>query len=206
MLAVLTVLLTVPANSALSIYTDSAATIDGMAKVHQFSELSVRKREKIPNFPIWIIIAYVMDVLNLTIRMIKVKAHSGDRLNELADQIAKAAAFSTPRINLNYTQLPGLNLVLACDHLIVEASSRKCIKKLSDVRTFHQYLQLKRNSEVLSLTELQHINWKATSFMLNYNVTDKDRASMSFTQHRMRTFKYKLFSEELPTLSCLKQR
>ncbi len=42
--------------------------------------------------------------------------------------------------------------------------------------------------------------------MLNYNVTDKDRASTSFTQHRMRTFKYKIFSEELPTLARLKQR
>src|SRR6266498_95458 len=42
--------------------------------------------------------------------------------------------------------------------------------------------------------------------MLNYNVTDKDRASTSFSQHRMRSFKYKLFSDELPTLSRLKQR
>src|SRR6266542_4939669 len=42
--------------------------------------------------------------------------------------------------------------------------------------------------------------------MLNYNVTEKNRASTSFTQHRIRTFKYKLFSDELPTLHRLKQR
>ena len=40
--------------------------------------------------------------------------------------------------------------------------------------------------------------------MLNYNITDKDRAFTSFAQHRKRTFKYKLFSDELPTLARLK--
>src|SRR6266540_3809869 len=113
--------------------------------------------------------------------MVKVKAHSGERFNEQADKLAKAAAFSTPRINLRYTNIPGLNIVLACNHLIVEASSRKSIKQLSEAHSFHQYLQLQRNSDVLTLTELQHIQWKATSYMLNYNVTDKDRASTSFT-------------------------
>ncbi len=206
MMAVLTVLLTVLARAKLTIYTDSAATIDGMAKIHNFSKLSVRKREKIPNFPIWMTIAHVMEVLKLTVKMVKIKAHSGDRLNEKADQLAKATAFSTPRLNLNYTKLLGLNLVLACDHLIVEASSRKCIKQLSDAHIFHQYLQLQRNSNIKTLTELHHIYWSATSFILNYNVTDKDRASTSFTQHRMRIFKYKLFSDKLPTLTHLKQR
>jgi len=37
MLAVLTVLITVPATAKLTIYTDSAATIDGMNNLHQFS-------------------------------------------------------------------------------------------------------------------------------------------------------------------------
>ncbi len=206
MLAVLTVLLTVPANAKVIIYTDSAATINGINSLQQFSQMSVRKREKIPNFPIWMIIAHVKEVLSLSIKMVKVKAHSGDRLNDKADHLAKAAASSTPRINLTYTKLPGLNLVLAYDHLIVEASSRRSIKQLADAQHFHQYLQLQRNVDVLTLTELQHINWKATSFMLNYSVTDNERASTSFSQHRMRTFKYKIFSNELPTLSRLKQR
>ena len=67
-------------------------------------------------------------------------------------------------------------------------------------------MQLQRNSNIKTLTELHHIYWSATSFILNYNVTDKDRASTSFTQHRMRIFKYKLFSDKLPTLTHLKQR
>jgi len=42
--------------------------------------------------------------------------------------------------------------------------------------------------------------------MLNYNFSEKDRASTSFTQHCIRTFKYKIFSNELPTLTRLRQR
>ncbi len=132
MLAILTVLFMVPASAQVTICTDSAATIAGMTQIKDFSNLSVRKKEKIPNFTIWLTIAHVIEVLQLTVTMKKVKAHSGVCLNDKADQLAKAAAHSVPRINLNYTRLLGLQLVLACDHLIVEASSRKCVKKLVD--------------------------------------------------------------------------
>ena len=168
-------------------------------------QLSVRKKEKISNFQIWMTIDYIIQTLDLKVKMVKVKAHSGVCLNETADKLAKAAAFSSPRLSLHYTNLPGLNLVLACDHLTVEVSSRRCLKQLSDAQLFHQYLQLQRNSKVKTLTELHHINWLATSFMLNYNFTEKDRGSTSFTQHKMRTFKFKLFSDELPTLHRLTQ-
>jgi len=42
--------------------------------------------------------------------------------------------------------------------------------------------------------------------MLNFNTTEQDRASTSFKQHRQRSFKYKIFNNELPTLAKLKQR
>ncbi len=74
--------------------------------------------------------------------MVKVKAYSGDRLNDHADQLAKAAAISASRLNLKYTQLLGLNLIIACDHLVIETSSRRCIKQLHDAQHFYQYLQL----------------------------------------------------------------
>jgi len=53
--------------------------------------------------------------------------------------------------------------------------------------------------------EYHHINWSTTSFMLNYNVTEKDKASTSFEQHCRRSFKYKIFIDELPTLYCTRQ-
>ena len=113
--------------------------------------------------------------------MVKVKAHSGEILNDWADIIAKTAAHSTSRLNINYLRIPGLNLEVACNNLTLEAFSRKCIKTLYDARHFSLLLQLHRNANLKILTDHYHLNWSATSFMLNYNRTPKDNASISFT-------------------------
>ena len=60
-------------------------------------------------------IVHVIDMLELQVVMTNVKAHSGDRLNERADQLAKAAARTATRLNLNYTKLSGVNLMLTYD-------------------------------------------------------------------------------------------
>ena len=88
------------------------------------------------------IIDYIIKALNLKVKMIKVKAHSGDCLNDRADQLAKAAAFTAPRLNLKYMNLPGLSLVITCDNLIVKASSRRSIKQLFNAQYFYKTLQL----------------------------------------------------------------
>ena len=41
--------------------------------------------------------------------------------------------------------------------------------------------------------------------MLNYNISVKDTASTSFNQYRQRSFKYKVFSDELPILSYMRR-
>ena len=112
--------------------------------------------------------------------MVKVKAHSGDWLNDKADQIAKAAAVIAPRINLQYMSIPGLKLVLTCDHLTVDFSSRQSIKQLFEAKAFHELLQLQRNKDIATLTENHHIHWPSTTFMLNYNNSETNRGSTSF--------------------------
>ncbi len=82
-------------------------------------------------------IAYVISDKALKVKMVKVKAYSGDHLNDQADNLAKTAAFSASRLTLNFTSLPGLNLILTCDHLIIEASNRRCIKHLHEAKHFH---------------------------------------------------------------------
>ena len=77
-LAYLSAFIVATPKAKVTIYTDSAATIDGFAKSDQFMQLSVRKREKTPNFQLWITIDYIIKVLNLTVMMVKVKAYSSD--------------------------------------------------------------------------------------------------------------------------------
>ena len=183
-LACLTALLTAPRRSKVKIYTDSQATIDGFYRLPVFSRLSARKREKHINYPIWCAMSYIIDHLDLDVMMIKVKAHSGDRLNELADQLAKKAIQEGPLLNLILTNIPDMRMIMTCDNLAIEASSRQCLKHLSHAQNFYQFLQLRRAQDILLLTKQHHIQWSATTWMLNNNRTNLDRSTTSFTQHR----------------------
>ena len=204
MLACLTALIVAAPKALVTIFTDSAATITGFERLDTFMQLSVQKREKIPNFQIWMIVAHIIKVLDLKIKLIKVKAHSSDRLNNKADILAKKAAVSAPNLSLQYMNLPGLLLGITYDNLVIETSSRKIIKQIFDAHAFYDTLQLRRHSDLRTLTEYHHINWPSTVFMLNYNYSENDQAATSFPQYRQRAFKYKLFSDELPTLAQMK--
>jgi len=140
MLACLSALIVASPKVQITIFTDSTATIAGFDKLKAFLQLSVQKREKTPNFQIWLTIDYIIRALNLMVKMVKVKAYSGDRLNDRADQLAKAAAFTAPRLNLKYMNLPGLSLVITCDNLLVKAFSRQCIKQLFNAKYFYETL------------------------------------------------------------------
>jgi len=205
-LACLTALLVAPVKAKVTINTDSAATIAGFDKLVALKHLSVQKREKIPNFQIWMAIAHIIESKFLQTTLVKIKAHSGDRLNDRADRIAKTAAYSAPHLNINYLAIPSLKLEITCDNLTLEASSRKSIKAICEARHFSLFLLLHRNADINLLTEHHHINWSATSFMLNSNTFETDKGNTSFAQYRQRSFKYKIFSDELPTLSRLKRR
>ncbi len=69
-------------------------------------------------------IAYMINIKHLKTNLIKIKAHSGNRLNDRADKLAKAAAFSASRLYINYLRIPGIRLEIACDNLTLKASSR----------------------------------------------------------------------------------
>ena len=184
MLAYLTALFVTPYQARVTIYMDSAATIKGFDALMYYRHLSMHKKEKIPNFQIWSIIDHIIDSKQLTLNLVKVKAHSGDILNDQADRLAKAAGSTALQLSINYLSLPSLRLEINYSHLTIEASSRRCVKELCDAKHFSQLLQLQRNSDINLLTAHQHVNWPTTSFMLNFNTTDKDRASTSFKQHK----------------------
>jgi len=155
MLACLTALITSPRHAKVTIHTDSKATIDGFQRLPEVSRLSIRKREKITNYPLWCMISYIIAQLDLEVIMKKVKAHSGDRLNDLADELAKNAVIHSLRLILNLTLIPTLRMIMTCDNLHIEMSSRKCLKHLSHANNFYQFLLLRRSTDLLLLSE-QH--------------------------------------------------
>jgi len=206
MLACLTALITAPCHAKVTIHTDSKATIDGFHRLPEFNRLSIRKREKITNYPIWCMLSFIIAQMDLDVTMTKVKAHSGDRLNDMADELAKKAVIQSPRLILNLTNIPALRMIMTCDDFHIEMSSRQCLKHLSHAKNFYQFLLLRRSDELLLLSEQHHIHWPTTTFMLNSNQTNIDQSTTSFIQHRHHAFKYKLFMNELPTLNQINMR
>src|SRR6266542_1845060 len=73
MLACFTALLVTQVKAKVTLYTDSAATITGFDQLANFMNLSVRKKEKIPNFQIWLTIVHMIEVKSLAIKMVKSK-------------------------------------------------------------------------------------------------------------------------------------
>jgi len=98
-------------------------------------------------------ISYIIEQLDLDVRMTKVKAHSSDRLNDMADILAKRAIRDGQCLNLNLTNISALRLIMTCDNLEIEMSSRQCFKHLSYAKNFYQFLLLRRAEELLLLSE-----------------------------------------------------
>ena len=89
LIAIWTFLLTCPINSSIRIITDSQAAIDGIT--NHFTIPTVRLYLKSTNSPILDAIRHSTTVKNLKVDYVKVKSHSGDSGNDLADDIAKSA-------------------------------------------------------------------------------------------------------------------
>ena len=95
LVAIWTAVLAVPANfSHINIYTDSQAAIDGITNGLK-STWSIRQYSKIPNATIIEQIIKTMEIKGQDIKLIKVKGHSGNVFNDIADDIAKNAVLAT---------------------------------------------------------------------------------------------------------------
>ncbi len=94
-------LLTAPLHSRVQIFTDSAAAIQVITKCRK--GLSTRKWLKTPN-SLWVmnIIAMVKEK-DLTLELVKVKGHSGDVLNDLADELAKEGGYCNSVLDVPFT-------------------------------------------------------------------------------------------------------
>lgn len=87
-LAILTAILATPSNTALNIYTDSQAAIDGIHNVIRNPLSAISERFKQCNFVLLNIIKDLITSKGLMFTMHKVKGHSQNLWNDAADQLA----------------------------------------------------------------------------------------------------------------------
>src|SRR6266542_4083192 len=94
-------LLTAPLHSRVQIFTDSAAAIQVITKCRK--GLSTKKWLKTPN-SLWVMnIIAMVKKKDLSLELVKVKGHSGDVLNDLADELAKEGGYCNSVLDVPFT-------------------------------------------------------------------------------------------------------
>ncbi|GET60780.1 RNA-directed DNA polymerase from mobile element jockey-like [Rhizophagus irregularis DAOM 181602=DAOM 197198] len=203
--AVLTIFLR---DSEVTIYTDSQTAIDGLRSCSSFVYSNSRLYFKTTNFELWAIIERTILSKNLTVLPVKVKAHSGNYLNDFADSLANTAHTALSSILISGMDLASAHdFVLTYDNDVVcESNPRHLLKQYYQTQLMRDLLDLTRFHfiSLLSSNIDYIVDWDLTWFTLNF----KPSYDASFTpEHASRhlTFKFKLFLDDLPTLEKLKR-
>ncbi|GBB96284.1 hypothetical protein RclHR1_27180002 [Rhizophagus clarus] len=166
-----------PADSAVTIYTDSQAAIDGLRLCASSSYTNSRLFYKTTNFELWASIECLVHTKGLAVSPVKVKGHDGNYWNEFADSLANSAHHSdtAPLLPVDaYTSSHPVRLVY--DTVVCESNPRR-----------DDYV----------------VDWKLTWFTLNFSPAH-DASFLASHAARHYTFKFKLFLDDLPLLEKLK--
>ncbi|GBC51591.2 ribonuclease H-like domain-containing protein [Rhizophagus irregularis DAOM 181602=DAOM 197198] len=206
--AIYAVLTISPRDSEVTIYTDSQIAIDGLQNCSSYVYSNSRLYYKTTNFELWAIIERTIFSKNLTVLPVKVKAHSGNYLNDFADSLANTAHTASSSILISGMDLASAHdFVLTYDNDIVcESNPRHLLKQYYQTQLMRNLLNLTRFHfiSLLSSNIDYIVDWELTWFTLNF----KPSHDASFTPEyasRHLTFKFKLFLDDLPTLEKLKR-
>ncbi|EXX64690.1 ribonuclease H-like domain-containing protein [Rhizophagus irregularis DAOM 181602=DAOM 197198] len=192
--ALLTTIISVPNGSKVDIYTDSLNVIDTFHKVTN-KLTSIRQLLKCNNNISWRLIDTLINKKQLLVSLHKVKAHSDDRLNDMADNFSNMAR-SLPPIEINPTQLPGsLMTPLWASIAPLDRNIRKFCHSVTDCHTFDNFLGNSSLIPIFDRFPITFIHWPLTQSWLHYNSTSD---ICSTTKSAYDAFKIKSLNHILP--------
>ncbi|GBB87397.1 hypothetical protein RclHR1_13860009 [Rhizophagus clarus] len=195
-----------PADSTVTIYTDSQAAIDGLRLCASSSYSNSRLFYKTTNFELWASIERLVHSKSLAVFPVKVKGHDGNYWNEFADSLANSAHHSdtAPLLPVDaYTSSHPVRLVY--DNVVCESNPRRLFKLHFQATFLKDLLSLKRFQFVYCLFDSDDyvVDWELTWFTLNFSPAH-DASFQASHAARHYTFKFKLFLDDLPLLEKLK--
>ncbi|PKY17728.1 hypothetical protein RhiirB3_430406 [Rhizophagus irregularis] len=200
-MAILTALIICPPNSIVEIYTDSQAAIDAFHKSKNLHSISPRRFNKINNNILWSTIHHIIKKLSIKVSLFKVKAHSGDHYNDVADTLAKAGRLILTPTTVNHEHLPSQILTLEWNEEIpLDKDVRKCIGTIINYKKIEDHIQHPSLSFVKDATKNNLIDWSLSSKWFNFN-----RQNDSTSEKHTKDLKWKIRCStlSLPTLDIL---
>jgi hypothetical protein len=195
--ALLMTLFICPFNSNIKINTDS------LALIISFNRLKIQNAVLYPSilfstpfYIYWCFIFKLIEQKQLSISLIKVKAHSDNHFNDLVDRLAKAS-LTNPPIEFSFSHVPYLSFIPTFKANPINKEIRPFFKDYTNTKLFNDFYSLKRN-------ELYHnksINWLCTFNLINSG----SPTHTSFEESSRHKRKYQFLLEQLPTLEFLKE-
>jgi ribonuclease HI len=197
LMAIMTALLTCPQHCLVSIYTDSQSSIQLIE--NQTIHENTRKKFKTKNFSIITSIQHIINTLSLKVIFHKIKAHTGNRLNDLVDSLAKSAPPETLIINPNSIKL---HSTISFNQQYVDYPLRSFIKIISYSQAVTKWRTQPILLKIIPPDTL--INWSYTEFCLkfsNYSMFFENNSH--FYHGSLLSFKYEILHNTLPTIKIL---
>ncbi|PKK57646.1 hypothetical protein RhiirC2_797669 [Rhizophagus irregularis] len=200
-MAILTALLVCPPRCKVVINTDSQAAIDAFHKSKNLHSISPRRFNKINNNILWSTIHHVINKLTLKVTFIKVKAHSGDHYNDIADALAKAGRLILTTMTIKHDHLPSQTLTLEWNGEIpLDKDVRKCVGTILNYKRIKNHLHHPYLSFIKNATKDNLIDWSLSSKWFNFNGRND-----STNEKHTKDLKWKIRCStlSLPTLDIL---
>ncbi|RHZ52180.1 hypothetical protein Glove_464g48 [Diversispora epigaea] len=172
-MAILTAVYVTPKRSRLCIFTNSQAAIDAIANATANPKKAHRK---LKNWTIVKAIEEIANVQNLTLRLEKVKAHSGVIHNETADKLAREGCLK-PVCFSDLQSLTSVNAVSCWNTETIEEPLRHFTKKLGKAKYSIKWKLLNWNISTISAFKSKQIQWELSwrmtiLFYIDRNVID----------------------------------
>ncbi|PKY59867.1 ribonuclease H-like protein [Rhizophagus irregularis] len=169
-MAILTALVVCPEFGKITVYTDSQAAIDSYHKSKNLHTISPRRFNKINNNILWSSIHFIIKTLSLQVKLSKVKAHSGNQFNDIADIEAKLGRTQPIPTTIIHDHLPNQTITLNWNNEIpLDKDVWKCVGTILDYRRLDNHLNYPSLESIKNSTKSLLINWTLSSKWFNYN-------------------------------------
>ncbi|PKC00058.1 hypothetical protein RhiirA5_428759 [Rhizophagus irregularis] len=155
--------------------SDSQNCIDTYNTRLNMPTISPHQRLKQNNFLIWDLIFWIIAHNKLTIQLLKVKAHSNNKYNDIADDLAKLGHYISDPILINHKffHQSSLGLINLYNNIYIVDRN---VCKWSDVPIQSRSFNMAMNNSALSPInhQIKHglIDWDYTKKWINYNPLD----------------------------------
>jgi hypothetical protein len=199
------IILTVKEKSSVSIYTDSKNLIHNY-NLFRNNEKNYRVQVKNKNHLIsWSTILYIIKILELSIEIHKVKAHTGNKWNDLADVEANKGRMSEFSFSKKQSCTASeRKYKLQFFNIEIDDNHRNFIKNIHRIKNEEELYSLNRNTNIDQKEIDKTVIYEYIKN--NFKKTGDIKKFTTFKDQSRKVFKIKKLMEELPVLENLKKR